>query len=670
MTYVIPPQDSRRHYQTNKNDVSGTIYVSKNITLDDESTIKLSHPAIAVMTQDDDASFDEADAMFIGDGELWVNSDELFSGDISTDVLSNHSGDTNAPSPTVEDDIIYFNDTQVVSDGSAVDYESSSGVWTAITGLTSTGTSPTALANFDAQSSLLRGRDNIVDRINTSWAVATTLTLPNVYKVSSIVCNGTLAYIGTRHDASGEARLFIWDGNGTTASESYGVDAFEIASVKAYESSVVVLTSDGRLLRFTGGGFEELAVLPVYNTQYDWSNDLNDYSSVANRGMIVDGSLIYIVLSSQLTSNVVDYLPHFVGGVWCYDPVVGLYHRHAPSYTRITKQTNLATGSVNTGTGEITVTSAPITGTPFIYDCGGGAFLTPLKQGRAYFVIKVDATTIKVADSEADALAGTAITLTSTGNSAQDLFFYNTTDYGFSRTDNRASIAVLSDTMRDDKFAGRIAFSSTAGAKATLTDVAVLNTPCPPLPNRGYIITPKMYSLNLEDKYNAIHLKYNKLKRDDKIIIKYKTSQRDDWPITLDYRDVDSIGDGKGTWTDTDTFTTDKDLSTVVAGDEIEIVYGVGSGFTAHVSSISEASGTYTVNLDEEFIFASATDQFYFVVDNWTKLDTIDKDNKKTKMRLPKVGASEFIQFKIELRGVETCIREIQVLNQIHKKLQ
>jgi len=669
MTFILPPQDTKRHYQTNKNDVSGSLYVTKNINLDDEANIKLSHPAVAVMTQDDDADFDEADAMFIGDGKLFVNSDELFSGDIDHSPLSNRSGDTNTPSPTTEDDVIYFNDTQVVSDGSNVKYESSSGVWTTIGGLTSTGTSPTCLANMDAQSSLLRGRDNIVDRINTSWAVATTLTIPNVYKISSIVCNGSLAYVCTRHDASGEARMFIWDGNGTTASESYGIDAFEIASVKAYESSVVVLTSDGRLLRFTGGGFEELAVLPIYNTQYDWSNDLNDYSSVANRGMIVDGSLIYIVLSSRITSNVVEYLPNFVGGVWCYDPAVGLYHRHSPSFTIITEKTSLTTGSVNTSTDEITVTTAPITGTPFLYEADGD-FLTPLKQGRCYFVIYVDATTIKVADSEADALLGTAISLTGTGNSLQDLYFYHTNDYGFTYTDNRASIAVLSDTMRDDRYAGRIAFSSTAGSKTALTDKSVLNTPCPHLPNRGYFITPKMYSLNMEDKFNAIHFKYKKLKRDDKIVVKYRTSERDDFPVTIDYRDSDSANDGKGIWVDTNTFTSTKDLSAVVEGDEVEIVYGVGAGFMAHVSSITESSGTYTVNLDEEFIFAVADDYCLFTVDNWTKLGTIDKDNKISKFRLPKVGASEYIQFKIELRGVETCINQVQVLNQVHKQLQ
>lgn len=670
MTYIIPPQDTKRHSQTNLNDVTGTLHITKNINLDDEANIVLSHPAVAVMTTDDDSDFDDADAMFIGDGRLYVNADEVFSGDVDNATLSSHASDSNAPSPGTEDDVIYFNDVQVVSDGTTVKYKSGGSAWTTIGTTTISGVHPTALAVFDAQSGLMVGHGNEVDLINTSWGLDRTLTIPNVYKVSSMVAVGSVAYIATRHDAGGEARLFVWDGNATTASESYGIDAFEIASVKAYQSSVVCLTSDGRLLRFTGGGFQEIAVFPIYNKQYDWSNEINDYSTVSNRGMIVDGSLVYAIIASDITSRVVDYLPDFVGGVWCFDPAVGLYNRYTPSYTRITSSTNVSTGSVNTSTDTITVSSAPKTGTPFIYDPGGGAHLDPLRINRCYFVINVSSTEFQVALSEKDALAGTAVSLTSTGNAAQDFYFYETNDYGNTYTDNRQSIAVIGDTIRSDIYAGRVAFSSNLQAKQSTTDRTVLNTPSPLLPNRGYFVTPKMYSRGIEDKYNTVHIKYKTLKDDDKIVVKYRTKERESFPITVDLGQEDGANASQGTWSDTNTFTTTKDLSNVVAGDEIEIVRGVGAGCTFHVESISESSGTYTVNLDEEFVFAEASDVMVFVVDNWTKLDTITKDNKKSTLRLPKVGASEFIQFKIELRGIETTVRELQVLNQVHKNLQ
>lgn len=660
MTFIIPPQETKRHSQLNKGDVSGTLHITKNITLDEEAYIKLSHPTVAVMTTDDDADFDTADAMFIGDGKLFVNSDEVFSGDVDHDALSNHSGDTNAPSPGAEDDVMYFNGKQVVSDGTTVKYFDGSSTWTTIAATTISGTAPTALALFDGQNGLMVGHANKVDLINTSWALVRTLVLPTEYKVSSMVANGSVAYIATRHDASGEARMFIWDGTGTSATESYGIDAFEMASIKAYQSSVVTITSDGRLLLFTGGGFTELARLPIYNTQFDWSNDLNDYSSVGNRSMIVDGNLIYITFSSEITSNWKSYLTNFIGGVWCYDPAVGFYHRYSPTFTTITAEAPDTT-DVNTSTDIITVAAAPVTGTPMIYDPVSTPFLAPLKKNKAYYIIYVSATTIKLAETLEDAVAGTAIDLTGTGNNFQKFYIYNINDYGDSYTDDRSSIAVLSDTMRDDIFAGRIAFAANVFNKSGSTRTS-LCTPSPLLPNRGYFITPKLYSPNIDEKYNRINLRYRLLKADDEIVVKYRITEKLNYPIVFDETTTASVGDFKGTWTDTDTFTTTQDLSDVVEGEEIEIVKGVGGGFTAHVASISEAGGTYTVNLDEEFIFAAASDIFYFVVDNWKKLGTITQSNDKTQFRVDET--SDYVQFKIELRGIETTITELRIDHQ------
>lgn len=658
MSFIIPSQETRQHLQTNKNKVSGTLQVTKNITLDDESSIRLSHPVVSVMTQDDDADFNNADAMFIGDGKLFVNGAEVFSGDIDYQVLSSHALDTGAPSPNTEDDVMYFNGKQVVSDGTAVKYLTGT-TWTAITLTGMDGTVPTVLALFDGQNNLLVGNGSKVRMVDTTWTEsATILQLPSQYQVSSMVSNGSVAYIGTRHNASGESRMFIWDGTGASAAESYGTDAFEIASLKSYQSSVVALLSDGRLSLFTGGGFSELGVLPVYDSSYDWSNDNNDYSTVANRGMIVDGDRIYITLSSEVTSDRTHHLHNFHGGVWCYDPKVGLYHRYAPSFTKIQTET-IATASVNTTTDVITVVSAPVSGTPVIYNPSGGTFLAPLKQNRAYYVIKVTATTIKLADTYTDAIAGTAIDLTGTGNSSQKLHFYNTNDYGFTLTSNRSAIAVLSDTMRNDIFAGRLAFTSDLQAKQATTNVHSLCTPSPLLPNRGYFITPRLYSALKHDMYNYVFIKYEPLKTDDEIVVKYRTTTREGLPVTVDKSTSNSASDLKGTWSDTDTFTTTHDLSDVVAGDEVEIVKGVGAGFTAHVSSISEAGGTYTVNLDEEFIFASASDIFSFVVDNWTKIGTITSTNEID--TFPIGDAGQFLELKIELRGIETTVTEVQV---------
>lgn len=664
MSYIIPNPTNRSHSQLNRNDASGTIVASKNINLDEEAYIKLSPASFAVMTTDDDADFDTADAINVGDGKVFVNSDELFSGSISFNALSNRSSDTNSPSPVTEDDNIFFNDTQVVSDGTTVKYLSAATTWTTITGLSITGSHPTSLAIFDGQNGLLIGHGNRVDLVDTSWALEETLILPNEYKVSSMTSNGSVAYIGTRHDASGEAKMFIWDGNSAAASENYGIESFEIAALRTANSSVVAVSSDGRLLRFNGGGFDELAALPVYITEEIYADELNDYSKVTNRGMVVDGNQIFVFAPSTL-ETAQRYLVNMSGGVWCFDPSVQFYHRLSPSLSTSTGET-ITTSDVDISTNEITVTAAPKTGSPVFYDASGGTRIAEIKEITPYFVINVDATTIKLATTEANAVAGTAIDLSTTGNSSQELVFIETFDYGQQFLDNRASVAVIGNSMRTSNFAGRLIYTADVRDEA-LSEKTTLSTYNQNLPNRGYVVLPRLYSSMKDDKFRSINIKHSDLSDHDSIVVKYRVSTPNQYPIDIKDNTSNVITDIAGVWTSTTTFTTTHDISQAKDGDEVELIAGAGSGFMAHIASISEDAGTYTVTLDEPYIFATATDKFLFVIDNWKKLGTITADSLNDSLRIDAVG--EYLQIKIELRGIETKVLDVMINNESYRNL-
>jgi len=58
-----------------------------------------------------------------------------------------------------------------------------------------------------------------------------------------------------------------------------------------------------------------------------------------------------------------------------------------------------------------------LTGYTVVYDNNGNTSLTNLTDGSVYYVIKIDADTIKLATSRANAIAGTVITLSATGGS-------------------------------------------------------------------------------------------------------------------------------------------------------------------------------------------------------------------------------------------------------------
>ncbi len=673
MTYIIPSQSTKQIRQLNKNDLLGEMYVSKNINLDKEGYISLSAPAVAIMTTDDDADFRAVDSMFVDAGVVWVNSHDPFAGiSVGKDVLSNRSSDTNAPLSGFEESGTYFNGTDVISNDANIRYRSAITTWTTVS-LSLDSNFTTSMSVFSATSGLMVGNSNIVKLVNTSWATAVTLTLPVDYAVTSVTSNGDVGYIATRHKAGGEGKMFIWDGTSTSADASYAFGGTEMYSVKEYGSSVSGINSLGQLLRFNGGGFDVLASLPVYYIGADWSDDQNDHARVSDKGLAVDGTLIYIRLDPTMWSNNDTYLNNFVGGLWCYDPEVGLYCKHTPSYTRLTKET-IATTDVNTTTNVITTDSitVPITGTPAIYNSANSTRIAPLRDCTCYYVIKLTANTFKLATSYANAIAGTAIDLTATGNNSQEILFYTPNDYGWAYAGDRGSVLVVPTQAYSQNYAERVIMTAELWAKQDPATVkSVFNVIQPHLYNRGYWITPKLNSTNIEETYNFMYLKFDPLGDDDKILIKYRIVEKE----ALDIASYESQANRGGSWTSTTTFTSILDMSDVAVGDEIEIVGGVGAGLLAHVSTIEESGGTYTVTLDEGFAWAVSGDKFYFVSTNYKRLETIDNTNKtasKGYAEIPLINAENtatFVQFKIELRGIGTTISELQVANKTFKKV-
>lgn len=674
MTYIIPSQSTKQIRQLNNNDLLGELAITKNINLDDEGYIALSSPAVAIYTTDNDADFRAVDTMFQSSSVIWIPSQDPFAGiNIGKTSLSNRSTDTNAPTSGYEEDGVYFNGTDVISNDSSIKYRSAFTTWTTVS-LSLDSNFSTSMHNFDAVAGLMVGNSNIVKLINQSWATAVTLTLPVDYSVTSLSSNGSVGYIATRHNAGGKGKLFIWDGASTSADESYGFGGTEIYSLKEYDSSVACISSLGQLLRFNGGGFDELASLPVYFKGFDWSDDQNDHARVSDRGLIVDGDLIYIRLDSTVYNIVDQYSPEFVGGLWCYDPKVGLYCRNTPSYSRMFSESSIGTSNINTSTDTITFNSnqTPATGTPIVYDALNGTKIRPLKDGVCYFAIKTGTATMKLASSYANAIAGTAIDLLSTGNNSQGFLWYLMNDYGWTFAGDRGATIVLNTNGYSPTYAERVVMTAELFQKQdTTTAVSVLNVLQPSIPNRGYIVTPKLSSTNIQETYPTLLVKFKPLGADDKIIIKYRINDKE-------YTKLDQTvaqNSRGGTWTSTSTFTTTVDLSEFGIGEEIEIIGGVGAGHLAHISAIEESSGTYTVTLDEAFPTAVSNDLFYFVATNYKRLGTIDMDTKTASQQYAEVplissnNTSTFIQFKIELRGIGTTLSELQLSNKTFKKV-
>lgn len=163
--------------------------------------------------------------------------------------------------------------------------------------------------------------------------------------------------------------------------------------------------------------------------------------------------------------------------------------------------------------------------------------------------------------------------------------------------------------------------------------------------------TTWLQSDQIDDVWQKIFAKNKKfLDSSDKIVVKYRV-------------DYDEPTEATITWSDTDTFTTTSNLSSYLAGDEVEVVQGSGSGKTAHIASISEAGGTYTVNLDETFTGASGTAKA--LVSKWIKLGEYDSQDKRwDEFTIAKDSNSPQIKIKLGMQFTgENELHEIIVVN-------
>lgn len=131
-----------------------------------------------------------------------------------------------------------------------------------------------------------------------------------------------------------------------------------------------------------------------------------------------NGALTYIVVDSVRHLKAGMSIDIYTGGSETkkYDIDITSVDK-VNNYVYFTGQSlTFATGAVNVSTNEITLSSAATypTGTPIIFT-SSGTVPAGLTSGTTYYSIYVNATTIKVATTAANATAGTVVDITSTG---------------------------------------------------------------------------------------------------------------------------------------------------------------------------------------------------------------------------------------------------------------
>ena len=664
---TIPQKTNKSYNVSSEGDLFGNVVNTRNMDFTKKGFASLARKAMALYTEAQDADFETP--IFITSDESLVyicTSGEFFT--VSPDGdLNFQKKNTSPPSVGFQSDYAFFTADIHVS-GSTHVYSLNGSTWTSrITGLSSSYPHPMCVSEH--QSYLAVGNGNTVRLYNSSYTLVTTCTIPSSQVVTWIRWRGNLLYFGTRNITGGLGKMYIWNGSGTAANAAYSVGTTHAFTGFEYENTMAVITSNGRFLLFTGSGFSALrddagreVAFPVYFTDYVWGltgATSNLLSKVANRGAVVDGRKIYIVVDSSIEKADGDAItpnsmPNFPSGLWCFDPAIGLYHMSGVDTIQVKKATMSAVAVSNN---TITLSSAVVyeTGDAVLFD---DTFSAPdLENGAVYYAIKVDSTHIKLALTAKLAQAGTPITLSAWTPSGTGYIMFNSQkQIGATEVERGGCVHILSESIFPRYMGNKIIFGCDT-RNNTNTSVGTVMT-LGMGKNIGSYTTPRIQADNFTDVVRKLCSKFKEINYTSrKILIKYKTSKTNRWGVPgRGSRD----GGPNAVWATSTTFTIDPtnvDVSTLQEGDEIYFLKGACAGYTAHVTDITVNSSTsWTITIDETMPDVTASDETYFTYFDWIKYATIsntdDAQSAQTGLFKKSIAKNaKWFQIKIELRG-------------------
>lgn len=670
MSIKIP--QNNQYSQTNLSDLSGNVWYTRNINFDEKGYLKLSNRSVSVFSdQSTDPNYDTdfSSPTSIGryGSSFFINSTEqpfkselgpvtfTTTQDVDSGVPSNLSTNSRA---------VWWQNRWYVTTQTKLYYKTvSGGAWTD-TGVVLTTGIPHPVVVFRNKNSLCVGNGNTVILINTSHSTTVTLTIPSDYEVLNVAFSNNKIGIITRLSATAdgqnqESYFFIWDGASATTSSGISVGSNILVGIVSYKNSFAVLSKTGEFLFFNGGGFDPLGVLPFFPKKRNWdsTNALGDI-------MINDGDQIFFNLTGLLTETNVKqekYQQNYVGGIWCYDPSIGLYQRYSPSISPMSQISVLDDG-VDIATGLFTINSGtiPDTGNPIKYVFNTNLEIAGIKAGVVYYIIKVSSSSFRLATTKQNALDGNYITVTGVGDSVNYFLALTLIDYGQTYSLQSNGIATTQqNTLVYERLIYGVRLRDLTDDTKNSLQITVTE-----FDNIGYVVTPRLVSQNIEDNAEKLYIKYSPLKTNDSITVKIKYEDIVGIPISS------TQNPGTTTWVDANTLTTTADMSDVYTylqdsskECEIEIISGAGGGQLAKISSISYLSGTYTINLASDIEGASSGRTCNFIIDNFYELGTITSDDTNGYKEFSISKASKWFKVKTILKGTDVTIEELEFIN-------
>ena len=330
--------------QTNRGDLFGSLYSSRNLDPTDPGVMKLSKRMRYVGRQTSGGGNTFQDTLSIVFGTFGATTAGgastasycvasasgifVLDEDLGTFAVMNNGS---TPSLTINSDAVAWDGKFMVTNNTDLS-SLTAGTWAS--GLmTLTSGTPHPMAVSSINNYLLVGNGNVLHQRTTAPANSTPVTIPSNFQIEWIRSENKRTYIGTRALDNTHARVFEWDESASAATNSYPVDASWILSGAFVNSDFFILTNDGRIMRFNGGGFEKVAEFPIYESLDGLWNANFSKANCVQRGMrSIDGRLHLNVSGQVLVGEATErYYTNQASGIWTYEQEYGLTHKHGLS---------------------------------------------------------------------------------------------------------------------------------------------------------------------------------------------------------------------------------------------------------------------------------------------------------------------------------------------------
>jgi len=354
--YVIPQKDTKKLIQPNTGDTGGNLWSTFNINLSKNKGRVLSTRALAAGKSTEEqlstmklpTAFAYFDYNNTGEPLFIAYAAKMFS---TLTPWASWSAFTGTGEPNITTDKYADVDMKVfngklyaTTTGTGSHYLTSlapSGTWSNVATIGSGDTQNLhILCSFKDR--LYFTRDNFkIHSMDYTETVATS----GAYTVVSPILGGHISWmkegsnkiwIGWTSNDGSRGSIFEWDGISIVMSKEYKIEAQGSCTCVIKNDIPYILDVEGRLLAFNGSNFQEIARLPISNSDYPVSNYIQNSGvklSHFNGSLLARDQLLFNI--NPVLPRLDRYLENCQAGIWEYSEDSGFTHKYAVSSTKV-----------------------------------------------------------------------------------------------------------------------------------------------------------------------------------------------------------------------------------------------------------------------------------------------------------------------------------------------